>query len=255
MAYPLLFNDFGGIDMYAEFGSCPRCQFDIAPERRQDSVVICDHCGFVISNSETEFREKGEKRFIISAFAIAFVMIAGFLQLCSWDNHFLEVIPLQIKDVVGSMSNEDYEQLANICLDRKKLDCVEHAYSKLGERDQNQLLRLGKFEMSRGHYSEAANTYRTFFTKGGVDLEASYNFARALGQIGMVDEAAKYYDYVLGAKPDVLQVTVVQNYVRLLMEANRLDQAQKLIESVRKQSDTATMFMEDEYQKIKGKSS
>src|SRR6202042_3366331 len=126
------------------------------------------------------------------------------------------------KDLIGSSSNEDLEQMASICLERKKLDCVERAYSRLGERDQTQLLRLGKFEMSRGHYNEAVNTYRTFFTKGGIDLEASYNFARALGQVGMVDEAAKYYDYVLGAKPDVLQVTVIHNYVKLLMEAHRL---------------------------------
>jgi tetratricopeptide (TPR) repeat protein len=104
--------------------------------------------------------------------------------------------------------------------------------------------------MSRGHYQEAVNTYRTFFSKGGVDLEASYNFARALGQVGMVDEASKYFDYVLGAKPDVVQVTVVQNYVKLLMEANRLDQAQKLIEGVRKQSETSAYFMEDEFKKI-----
>lgn len=239
--------------MFAEFGSCPRCQNDISAERRQDSVVVCDHCGFVISTTEQQFREKGEKRFIAYALGVGFVLVAGFLQLCSWDTHFLEVIPLQAKELIGASSNEDLEQMAAICLDRKKLDCVERAYSKLGDRDQNQLLRLGKFQMSRAHYTEAANTYRTFFTKGGIDLEASYNFARALGQIGMVDEAAKYYDYVLGAKPDVLQVTVVQNYVRLLMEANRLDQAQKLIMNVRKQSEASSMFMEDEFQKIKGK--
>src|SRR5262249_49366836 len=92
---------------------------------------------------------------------------------------------------------------------------------------------------------------REFFSKGGVDLEGSYMFAKALGQVGMVDEASKYYDYVLGQKPDVLQVTVVQNYVKLLMEANRLDQAQKLIEGVRKQSEASAYFMEDEFKKIK----
>lgn len=240
--------------MFAEFGSCPRCQFEISPERRQESVVVCDHCGFVISNSEQLFREKNEKRFITLAVGVGFLIIALFLQLCIWDSHFLEVIPLQAKDLIGASSNQDLERMAAICLERKKLDCVERAYSRLGERDQSQLLRLGKFEMSRGHYNEAVETYRQFFSKGGIDLEASYQFARALGQVGMVDEAAKYYDYVLGAKPDVLQVTVVQNYVRLLMEANRLDQAQKLIEGVRKQSQTSVYFMEDEFQQIKARS-
>lgn len=237
--------------MTLEFGSCPRCQFDISAERRQESVIVCDHCGFVISPSEEFHRENGEKKFITLAFGIAFVLIAGFLQLTSWDTYSIEVIPLQVKGLIGASTNQDLERMAEICLERKKLDCVESAYSRLSERDQSQLLRLGKFEMSRGHYQDAVNTYRNFFTKGGVDLEASYNFARALGQVGMVDEAAKYYDYVLGAKPDVVQVTVVQNYVKLLMEANRLDQAQRLIEGVRKQSETSAYFMEDEYQKIK----
>lgn len=236
--------------MTLEFGSCPRCQFDISPERRQESVIVCDHCGFVISPSEEFHREKGEKKFITLAFGIAFVLIAGFLQLTSWDTYSIEVIPLQVKGLIGASTNQDLERLAEICLDRKKLDCVESTYARLSERDQSQLIRLGKFEMSRGHYQEAVNTYRGFFSKGGVDLEASYNFARALGQVGMVDEASKYFDYVLGAKPDVVQVTVVQNYVKLLMEANRLDQAQKLIEGVRKKSETSAYFMEDEFKKI-----
>jgi tetratricopeptide (TPR) repeat protein len=140
--------------------------------------------------------------------------------------------------------------LASICMERKKYDCVEQQYARLGQQNPQLMLRLGKFQMSRAHYNEAVNTYRTFFSKGGIDLEASYNFAKALGQVGQIDEAAKYYDYVLGAKPDVLQVTVIQNYVKLLMEANRLDKARTLIEQVRHKSDTSAYFMETEFKKI-----
>ena len=93
------------------------------------------------------------------------------------------------------------------------------------------------------HYNEAVNTYRKFFANGGIDLEGSYEFAKALGQVGMVDEASKYYDYVLGAKPGVLQVTVVQNYVKLLMEAHRLDQAKKLIEGVHRRQSENCRFL------------
>ena len=66
----------------------------------------------------------------------------------------------------------------------------------------------------------------------------------------MVDEAAKYYDYVLGAKPDVLQVTVIQNYVRLMMDAHRLDKAKQLIEEVRSKSAASAYFMDDEFKRI-----
>ncbi len=236
--------------MSLQFGTCPRCQQDISPERRASSVIVCDHCGFVISNSEDDYSDNTDKKFIRLALIIAFVLIAGFLQLATWDSHFAEVIPLQLKEIAGASSNDDLERMASICLERRKFDCVEKEYSKLGDRDLKNLLRLGKFQMSRAHYNEAVNTYRNFFAKGGVDLDGSYMFAKALGQVGMVDEAAKYYDYVLGAKPDVLQVTVVQSYVKLLMEAHRLDQAKKLIEEVRHKSETSAYFMEDEYKKI-----
>jgi tetratricopeptide (TPR) repeat protein len=178
------------------------------------------------------------------------LIVGAFVQLATWDVHSWDVIPLQVKELIGASSNDDLEKMASICMERKRYDCVEKEYSRLSERDPKLLLRLGKFQMSRARYNDAVNTYRTFFSKGGIDLEASYMFARSLGQVGMVDEAAKYYDYVLGAKPDVLQVTVVQNYVKLLMEANRLDQAKKLIENVRSKSETSAYFMDNEFKKI-----
>lgn len=233
-----------------ELGGCPRCHHEISLERKLSSPVVCDTCGFVITKSNTVAQEQLDQTFIRLAFGIAIFMVAAFLQLSIWDTHALEVIPLQIKELIGTNSPSDTERFAEICMDRKKLDCVEREYSKLGEQDKNQLLRLGKFQMQRAHYAEAVNTYRTFFSAGGIDLEGSYQFARALGQVGMVDEAAKYYDYVLGAKPDVLQVTVIQNYVRLLMDAHRLDKAKQLINDVRSKSAASAYFMDDDYKKI-----
>lgn len=233
-----------------ELGGCPRCHHEISSERKQANPVVCDTCGFVITRTVEQSQDEMDKRFIRLAFGLAAFMIVGFLQLSIWDNHAVDVIPLQIKDLIGASTADDMERLANICMERNKLDCVEKQYSRLGDRDYTQLLRLGKFQMARAHYAEAVNTYRTYFSKGGIDLEGSYNFARALGQVGMIDEAAKYYDYVLGAKPDVLQVTVVQNYVRLLMDAHRLDRAKQLIEEVRSKSAASAYFMDDDFKKI-----
>lgn len=233
-----------------QFGSCPRCHMDIAEERRRSQLVVCDSCGFVLSTADAELRDAIDKKFSYVAIAIAILIVAGFMQVTSWDKHALTVIPLQIKSLLGGNSLSDMEKMAEICMDRRKFDCVEKQYSKIAEQDMQQLLRLGKFQMSRARYQEAAHTYRTFFSRNGIDLEGSYLYARALGQIGQVDEASKYYDYVLGAKPGVVQVTVVQNYVKLLMEAQRLDQAKQLIQGVRKTSDASSYFMEDELKKI-----
>jgi tetratricopeptide (TPR) repeat protein len=236
--------------MMMEFGACTRCHNDVSQERRNIRPVVCDHCGNVMSPTESMGDDLAEKKFIKIALGISVFLIAGFLQLATWDNHAIEILPLQAKQLVGALNTEDLEKFAQICLDRRKFDCVEREYSKLGERDAKNLLRLGKFQMSRARYAEAVESYRKFFAGGGIDLEGSYQFARALGQVGMVDEAAKYFDYVLGAKPDVLQVTVVTNYVKLLIEAKRLDQAKKLIEDVRGRTETSALFMDNEFKEI-----
>ena len=105
--------------------------------------------------------------------------------------------------------------------------------------------------MQRAKYNEAAQSYYKFFKSGGQDLESSYNYAKTLSQLGQVDEAIKYFDQVLGAKPDVLQVTVIQNYVKLLVENKRFVQAKVLIEHVRKDGgEAAGSFMDAEYKRI-----
>lgn len=237
-----------------QFGMCPRCQLTISDERQRSTPIICDNCGFVLSHSDEDARAQIDRTFIYVAVTFGAFLVAGFMQVSKWDGAALQVIPLQIKALIGMSSIPDMEQMASICMDRKKYDCVEENYEKIASRDQTKLLRLGKFQMSRARYQQAVDTYRTFFQNKGVDLEASYNFARALGQVGQVDEAAKYYDYVLGAKPDVLQVTVIQSYVKLLMDANRLDQAKRLIEDVRRKSSESAYFMDEDFKKIQERS-
>ena len=108
--------------------------------------------------------------------------------------------------------------------------------------------------MKRAKYAEAARSYYPLFQNGTPqDIEVSYNYAKALAQIGQVDEAISYFDAILAARPDVLQVTVVQNYVKLLMAHQRYDQAKVLISKVRGSSGPAgEQFMDEEFTKIKG---
>ena len=104
--------------------------------------------------------------------------------------------------------------------------------------------------MKRAKYNEAAQSFYKFFQKGGNDLEASYSYAKALAQLGQVDEATKYFEQVLAARPDVLQVTVVQNYVKLLVEHKRYDQGLKLIKDIRSKGPEYTSFMDAEFKTI-----
>ena len=232
------------------FGACPQCKLDISEERKKQSPVVCNHCGFTGSKSQTQFEARGEKKTIIVFSSLMVFMLASFIQLMNWDNYSLEIIPLKIKSTLGGLSQPDLERSAEICMELKKWDCVESNYSTIGQLDSTLLPRLGAFQMKRAKYNEAAQSFYGFFQKGGSDLEASYNYAKSLAQLGQADEAIKYFDQVLAAKPDVLQVTVVHNYVKLLMTHQRFEQAKKLIADIRKTSPESQSFMDTEYKKI-----
>jgi tetratricopeptide (TPR) repeat protein len=232
------------------FGACPQCKLDIAEERKRMMPIICNHCGHTVSKNEEKRDAQAETRTIALFGSCMILILASFIQLMNWDNYSLEMIPLKIKESLGASSTADLERMAQICMDLKKWDCVEANYIRLSNTDSTLLPRLGAFEMKRAKYNEAAQAYYAFFQKGGSDLEASYNYAKALAQLGQVDEAIKYFDQVLAAKPDVLQVTVVQNYVKLLMDHQRYDQAKKLIANIRKTSPESASFMDVEYKKI-----
>ncbi len=227
-------------------GACPRCQQVISAARKQGGVVICDNCGFVLSSSEATAHEDSRKRFVHFVIGLSSVFF-GFIWVSMWDSYALEVIPLKIRELMGTSSLNDLQKMAHICLERHKVECAENAYMKMGDKDAKQLIVLGEFQMSKRRYTEAVNTYRVFFTKGGKDLKASYQFARALEETGKKDEAAKYYKYILSSRPDsLLQSATVHSYVKLL-RAVHPDQVHRAIEDVRRHSKVSAYLMDEEF--------
>jgi tetratricopeptide (TPR) repeat protein len=234
-----------------EFGACPQCKLDISPERKKIRPIICNHCGYTSGNDQ-KLENEIQKKTIIAFFAVSIFVIAAHIQLSNWDKYSLSIIPLTVKEMMGADGPADFEAKSEMCMELKKWDCVEAAYLKAAAVDPVKYQRAGDFQMKRQKWNPAAQSYYKFFQAGQQNLDASYSYAKALAKLGQVDDAVKYFDQVLAAKPDVLQVTVVQNYVKLLMDAQRFDQAKVLISKIRKDSGPAgESFMEDEFKKIK----
>lgn len=233
-------------------GYCPQCKLEVT-DSRSLPFFICPHCGFTHNKSDKTSQNEVSKRFIKWSVGLSAVMVISFVHAVNWDNFFFEVIPLKAKQIVGMASAQDYGRLAEMCKVRKDSECVENMLTSKVQSDSKDieiLTELGQVQFQRNKFKESAQTLKRYFDNGGLNMDASYTYARALGQIGMVDESAQFYQRVLDSKPETMQISVTQNYVRMLMDAGRADQAKKVIESIRVKGSNAAMFMESEFQQI-----
>jgi tetratricopeptide (TPR) repeat protein len=230
--------------------NCPRCLQEIHNSRLRGAPVVCDSCGHVLSPTQRAAEEGMERSFLYMTFATAIFIVASFIHVANWGGASLEVIGFKIGELTGGNSAGAVERMAQTCLDLKKFDCTERMYAQLARADFRQYSRLGKFQLSERKFKEAADSFRRFFAAGGGDIEVNYMYAKALGEIGEINEASKHFDYVLAAKPGVVQITVVQNYVKYLISANQLEHAKKVIQKVRRRDQTVSSFMEEELRTI-----
>ena len=191
-----------------------------------------------------------ERSFLYMIIASAVIMVSSFIHVANWGGASVEVVGFKLGELIGGNSTQSIERMAKTCFEMKKFDCTEKMYAQIALRDSKQFVRLGKFQLSQRKYKEASDSFRRFFAAGGGNIEANYMYAKALGELGAIEEASKHFDYVLAAKPGVVQITVVQNYVKYLISANKLDHAKKVIQKVRRRDTTVSSFMENELNAI-----
>ncbi len=246
------FREIRGGSMFA-VQNCPRCQLKINNDRLRSFPIICDCCGHVLSANQIVVEEKMERSFLYSIIGFSASLVLGFMLVANWGNHSVEAVFFQVGEILGSHAPQDYEHMGEVCLSLKKYDCVEKMYFEVARADSRQFARLGRFQVAQHKYKEAADSFRRYFANGHGDIEVNYFYAKALGETGRIDEAAKHFEYVLAARPRVMQVTVVQNYVKYLVAANRLEQAQKVIQKMRSRDQTVSSFMDSELKEIRQK--
>ncbi|MGE0763765.1 MAG: tetratricopeptide repeat protein [Bdellovibrionales bacterium] len=241
--------------MNMHFGNCPRCGEEINSERVLGSTVVCE-CGWTKSARHDVNDRKNMDKTCASIVLIGGILIAAFLQAVNWDQHFFSIIPLKTKQVLGSASIQDLEKIAAICIDRKKHECTERAYVQIARKQPTNLAnlnRLGQLQYKRERYSHAVDTMTLYFSQKGAELDAAYTYAQALTKLKKYDQAERYYKFALNQRQSVLQVTVIRNYVQMLVEANRLQKARETILIYRKQSSNANLFMDKELAAIKAR--
>lgn len=234
--------------MFNQTSNCPRCHSQISEERARQTPPVCDHCGFVITGNETKAKAEVSKNYMYGMFGVAGLIVFLHLFFSAWGGYTLEVRWLQ---VFGGNTPATHQRLAQICLETYQYDCTEEHYLAMANTDSKQFMVLGKFQMSRQNYKGAAESFKSFLAQNeDPNKDATFLYARSLSEIGQVDEASRFFDEIINAKTDVLQLTVIQKYVELLVKNQRWAQAQKVIDSIRKRGESVQDFMQQQYTEI-----
>lgn len=196
-------------------------------------------------NSEIDAQiDKANNRTIVIVSAVI-VLVA--VHLATWGSYSLEIRYLQLRDLTGLASASSMDRMAKICVELKKYSCAEYAYSREAQIDKNQISKFAEYQMSRRKFKEAAQSLRNHLRTAKKDTTAMLTYAKVCGELGQIDEAARYYEHIIGSQARVLQPEVVKAYVKDLAKAKRYSQAQAVILRARKTHARASRFMEQEY--------
>lgn len=228
--------------------TCPRCHQQISAERMKSLPAICDSCGFTVSSvnhyaNEQKFEQRNRNLII----GISVGVLVLFFHLATWGSYSLEVRFLQLRHITGMGSIKSLDRMVAICTELKYYDCIESSYARQARIDARYSSRLADYQMTRHKFKEAAQSLRQYVRTAKKDPKAFTLYAKATGEIGQIDEAAKYYEYAI-AGAGIRQTETVQSYVKHLTRAKRFAQAQNVILRARRTHKPG--FMDSEYRVI-----
>jgi len=234
--------------------TCPKCH-NITPEdRRIGDKYFCD-CGWRFQVVQAGYKppaHKDKSSLLICLFG--FIFLACSVHAISWDKHFFKIIPIKAAQITGLASPSTLADLAKICEERKKYDCVLNSLSELYEKNPIQQLdslhKKGKLLVRMERYEEAIQSYNLYFKNTGDIPEAHYQFAKALRMEDDIEQASEQYQKALAAKPDILQVSVTRSFVDMLIENKKFEYAKKIINHYRDKAQNTKYFLESELKTV-----
>lgn len=234
------------------FGHCPRCNEPIPADRQAGTMIVCQ-CGWSVSAHAEMKERKTSDRICLTILVTGLLLIGAFIHAVNWDRHFFTIVPLKTAQLLNIASEETLLQIAKICEERAKPVCTAEAHYDLYQLNPNNIEALAaaaKIYAQTGQVQNALAIYEKYFSLKGKSLEAAYEYAKLLGEIGNVALSRKYFEHVLKAKPHVLQITVTRAYVDMLIKNKLLKDAKQVINYWRSRGDNTRLIMDRELQEI-----
>lgn len=231
--------------------NCGLCSAQIPADSSGLNLVVCADCGWTPPN-QTHIEKQTQKTTIMvfSGFAVAACVL--FFHAATWDQHFVSIVPIKIMKALGVASAQQLNSMAEICEDRMLPNCQEEALQDLVKKEPSNLAaleELARLKTLLKKNSEALALYQSFFAKGGKSSEAAYKLAKLLEDKSDYGSAERFYLQALAAKPDVLQITVNEAYVKMLIRNGQYKKARKHIDELR-DNGAPKYFLSTEYTEI-----
>lgn len=182
-----------------------------------------------------------EKPAILTIISCGFIAAAAFIHIVNWDKYSLEIIPLKISQFFGLTNSEKNMRIADICHDRHNYDCEKTALNSVvaANHDLNAQLRVADLYRKTQDYKIAVVNYEAAIaasTKGTNVPELNSNLyfglARSYEGLNNLKKATENYQLALKTKPQVIQITVVEAYAKLLLANGMRNEALKLARHV-----------------------
>ena len=216
--------------------NCPACYKTFLSNVSSSHNATCIHCGW---QSLTPIRNHSATRKMQSVVIRNMVFASiGILSLAyhlsNWGSHSVNIVFLKAVQVLKIGSTEHYSQLYKICQNMKKYDCMEKAlknhYKVSG--DAKPMKSLALLQLRREKNQEALQTYKKYFetsSQKAFDKQSAFNYAKLLNSIGEHELALEYYDKIIHHEKDIFPVNAVRNKIQLLVQLNRQQEAQKIV--------------------------
>lgn len=228
-------------------GFCPACSQNIEKDRFVGVGAIC-RCGWVDTSQEKKQAEAHSKKLKKTFVGVGLAICGLYMFRLSWGPHAWEVPFLEVESVSGLMSSDGYQKFADICIDLNRWTCAEESYLAMyrSSRNPDAFAKLGKLEFALKRPEKAAQFYGAYYKNGGSNPDVAFEFAQVLEQTHQVDEALKYYQISINARPQTLPVFATSNMVRLLMTNNRAAEAYEKILIFHESAENANGYLNAE---------
>lgn len=235
---------------------CPRCNGVIEDQRAYDAVIVCNHCGWMKSNSTLNKKRNKESRYL-ALFTMTALLTPIFVALFyvrKWDYFSSQVLGLQMKSWSQGLAPEDYRAWVKICQKRGSTDCmieVSQDWRIKSHESADSLEVLGDSYRLAQDFDQAIQAYKKHLEVGGESIKAHYHYADLLAQKGELELAFSEFEKILASRPEVLQTTVLKTYIDHLIQNQQGEKALEKIKEVQKWCKRPVVY-EGHFGKLRG---